>query len=99
MVPETQGSWIVNFANYPDAEGFGIKSEQASQFNHNEGFYAAISDTKGTAVSDYDSASFSTGIDSNYLPSVAVPGDLIKIPGCFGMQWCEPRLRTRHRER
>lgn len=33
----------------PDAEGFGIKDGQASQFNHDEGFYAVLRDTKGTA--------------------------------------------------
>ncbi|MCL5775928.1 DUF5801 domain-containing protein [Limibaculum sp. FT325] len=32
----------------PDAEGFGIKDGQASQFNHNEGFYAVLRDTNGT---------------------------------------------------
>jgi len=33
----------------PDNEGFGIKQGQASQFNNNEGFLAALKDTMGTA--------------------------------------------------
>jgi hypothetical protein len=51
----------------PDAEGFGIKQPQASQFNHNEGFYATLFDTGTTSFVEMSSLSF--GIEGIGAPT------------------------------